>query len=238
MAAARDGSLSVAFGLGKYVNRNVMDAFAGVSRRHRAVDGAGQPQARADARGHRVGPDHLRDHRAAAAHPHRARAPTTSSPISFDVEIDERRPAGGRGPRDPRQPQPLPDRRRRRALPPERRRRPAGSRSRASGSRSTRRTWVGARDRSWGVRYGVGQPLGDLEEAPVPPGTSTLVLWMPVTMTRPTAARTRCSSTTSATTATAGRRAARRGRSSCPTVAARRSATSSRSSRSRTATGG
>ncbi|MGZ4758336.1 MAG: hypothetical protein ACXV95_04670, partial [Acidimicrobiales bacterium] len=32
MAAARDGSLSVAFGLGKYVNRNVMDAFAGVSR--------------------------------------------------------------------------------------------------------------------------------------------------------------------------------------------------------------
>src|SRR5580692_1856235 len=32
MAAARDGSLSVAFGLGKYVNRNVMDGFAGVSR--------------------------------------------------------------------------------------------------------------------------------------------------------------------------------------------------------------
>ena len=32
MAAARDGSLSVAFGLGKYINRDVMDAFAGVSR--------------------------------------------------------------------------------------------------------------------------------------------------------------------------------------------------------------
>src|SRR3954449_6635448 len=32
MAAARDGSLSVAFGLGKYINRNVMDGFAGVSR--------------------------------------------------------------------------------------------------------------------------------------------------------------------------------------------------------------
>ena len=39
--------------------------------------------------------------------------------------------------------------------------------------------------------------------------------------------RTRCSSTTSATTATAGRPAARRERSSCPTAAARRSATSS-----------
>src|SRR3954454_9040643 len=32
MAAARDGSASIAFGLGKYVNRDVMDGFAGVSR--------------------------------------------------------------------------------------------------------------------------------------------------------------------------------------------------------------
>jgi hypothetical protein len=45
--------------------------------------------------------------------------------------------------------------------------------------------WVGARDRSWGVRYGVGQPLGDLEPTPRPPGVSTYVLWMPVTMTKP-----------------------------------------------------
>src|SRR3954449_12086455 len=32
MACARDGAISLGFGLGKYVNRNVMDAFAGVSR--------------------------------------------------------------------------------------------------------------------------------------------------------------------------------------------------------------
>src|SRR5258708_12789950 len=32
MAAARDGSLQVAFGLGKYTNRNVLDGYAGVSR--------------------------------------------------------------------------------------------------------------------------------------------------------------------------------------------------------------
>jgi hypothetical protein len=32
MAAARDGSLQLAFGLGRYPNRNVMDAYAGVSR--------------------------------------------------------------------------------------------------------------------------------------------------------------------------------------------------------------
>src|SRR5881227_2515026 len=32
MAASRDGSLQVAFGAGKYTNRNVFDAYAGVSR--------------------------------------------------------------------------------------------------------------------------------------------------------------------------------------------------------------
>ncbi len=32
MAAARDGSLQLGFGLGKYTNRNVMDAYAGTSR--------------------------------------------------------------------------------------------------------------------------------------------------------------------------------------------------------------
>ena len=32
MAAARDGSLQLGFGLGKYTNRNVIDAYAGISR--------------------------------------------------------------------------------------------------------------------------------------------------------------------------------------------------------------
>src|SRR5436190_19815795 len=32
MAAAKDGSLQLGFGLGKYLNRNVMDAYAGISR--------------------------------------------------------------------------------------------------------------------------------------------------------------------------------------------------------------
>src|SRR3954453_16035869 len=32
MAAATDGSLQLGFGLGKYNNRNVMDAYAGISR--------------------------------------------------------------------------------------------------------------------------------------------------------------------------------------------------------------
>ena len=32
MAALRDGSIQAAFGMGKYANRNVLDAYAGVSR--------------------------------------------------------------------------------------------------------------------------------------------------------------------------------------------------------------
>ena len=32
MAAARDGSLQIGFGFGKYTNRNVVDAYAGVGR--------------------------------------------------------------------------------------------------------------------------------------------------------------------------------------------------------------
>jgi hypothetical protein len=45
-------------------------------------------------------------------------------------------------------------------------------------------TWVGARDRSWGVRYQVGAPIEDVEPTPVPEGAAGQVLWMPVTMFR------------------------------------------------------
>ncbi len=42
---ARDGAFQLAFGMGKYPNRGVLDAYAGVSRGRRAVDGAVEPQA-------------------------------------------------------------------------------------------------------------------------------------------------------------------------------------------------
>jgi len=183
MAAARDGSLSIAFGLGKYVNRNVMDAFAGVSRHteqwtvraSRVL--APMPEAT------EVGPityeiiEPLRRTRIALA-------PNAIVPISFDVVIDS-------------------------GVPPvveERETHVSRSRYRldaevvrfhqsgtaqgwvaVDGERVEvgETSWVGARDRSWGVRYGVGQPLDDIEATPPPPGTSTLVVWMPVTMTKP-----------------------------------------------------
>ena len=66
-----------------------------------------------------------------------ALAPSDVEPISFDIEIESDVPPGVEGPRDSREPQPLPARRRRGALPPERRRPAAGSPSRviASGRR-------------------------------------------------------------------------------------------------------
>jgi hypothetical protein len=41
-------------------------------------------------------------------------------------------------------------------------------------------TSVSTRDHSWGVRYQVGTPAGDIEDAARPAGVSTTVLWSPV----------------------------------------------------------
>jgi hypothetical protein len=183
MAAARDGSLSVAFGLGKYVNRNVMDAFAGISR------GTEQWTVRASRRlaptpeETIVGPiayeivEPLKRTRLALA-------PNESAPIAFDVVISSEVP-------------PMVEdreihtsRSRYRIDADVVRFHQAGVASgwvEVEGARVEldEATWVGSRDRSWGVRYGVGQPLDDIEATSIPPGVATYVLWMPVTMTRP-----------------------------------------------------
>jgi hypothetical protein len=183
MAAARDGSLSIAFGLGKYVNRDVMDGFAGVSR------GTEQWTVRAS---RRLAPDLERNEVGPIAYEitealHRTRyvlAPNDIVPISFDVEVDG-------------------------VVPPAMEEREVHiSRSRNRIDADIMRfhqagvargwvdvdgvltelddtSWVGARDRSWGVRYGVGLPLDDIEATSVPADTSGMFVWMPVAMTRP-----------------------------------------------------
>jgi hypothetical protein len=183
MAAARDGSLSVAFGLGKYVNRNVMDAFAGISR------GTEQWTVRSSRKlapwpeDTSVGPityeivEPLKRTRIALA-------PSDAAPISFDVVISSEVPPA------------VEDREihvsrsRYRVDADVVRFHQAGVASgwvEVDGVRSEvdEAGWVAARDRSWGVRYGVGQPLTDIEATPIPPGVSSYVIWMPVTMTKP-----------------------------------------------------
>jgi hypothetical protein len=182
MAAARDGSLSLAFGLGKYVNRNVMDGFAGVSR------GTEQWTVRAS---RRLSPELERTDVGPIGYEvveplRRTRyrlAPNDIVPISFDLEIDGVTPPAME----------------------EREIHISRSRSRidadiirfhqsglargwveVEGVRSEIDDggWVGARDRSWGVRYGVGVPPEDIEATPVPEDASGMFVWMPVTMTR------------------------------------------------------
>ena len=127
MAMARDGSLQLGFGLGKYTNRNVMDAYAGVSR------GIEQSTVRASRRlaptpthGHRADP--LRGARAAADDPVRAgRQRRAADRVRLGLRgVAARRvrgphPPAHRVPRD-RRPRPLPPDRHRLGLGRDRRR--------------------------------------------------------------------------------------------------------------------
>jgi hypothetical protein len=183
MAAARDGSLSMSFGLGKYINRDVMDGFAGVSR------GTEQWTVRAS---RRLAPDLERSEVGPISYEiveplRRTRyrlAPNDVVPISFDIEIEGLTPP----------------------TMEERETHISRSRSRIDadimrfhqsgvargwveldGDRTEidDERWVGGRDRSWGVRYGVGLPVEDVEQTSMPADTSGMFVWMPVTMTRP-----------------------------------------------------
>jgi hypothetical protein len=182
MAAARDGSLSVAFGLGKYINRNVMDGFAGVSRGSEQWTVRSSRRLSPELESNEVGPINYEIIEALRRTRYRLAA-TDIAPISFDIEIEGVAPPAME----------------------ERETHISRSRSRidadivrfhqsgvARGWVEVEGTrfevddlqWVGARDRSWGVRYGVGVPPDDIEAAPMPPDTSGMFVWMPVTMTR------------------------------------------------------
>lgn len=184
MVAARDGSLSIGFGFGKYVNRNVVDAYGGVSRgveqwtvrASRALDSA--------VNNIDVGPlsyeviEPLRQVRV------RLDA-TEQQPIAFDLLLDGLLPCM------------LEDREDRRTL--------TGYRHSANqiryhqtgvasgwielqGQRHqvTPEDWVMTRDHSWGLRPGVGAPLTDLQADPVDAvAPRILAIWNPLLFRNP-----------------------------------------------------
>jgi hypothetical protein len=180
MAAAKDGSLQLDFGIGKYTNRNVMDAFAGVSR------GSEQWTVRASRALHTapeetsVGPiryeviEPLR-------HVRFRLEPNDAQPISFEWNFES----------------PLP------AAVEEREHRRSRERFRVDedliryhqigvawgwveveGVRHEfeNRDWFSTRDHSWGVRLQVGVPGEDLAPRPEPEDLSVLVSWSPMLM--------------------------------------------------------
>jgi hypothetical protein len=181
MAAARDGSLSLAFGLGKYTNRNVMDGFAGVSRGTEQWTVRGSRRLAPDPERTEVGPV-----RYEVVEPlSRVRIGLAANdvvPVSFECEL--------RGV----------------VAPTVEEHETHVSRSRYRVDAEVVRfhqmgvaegwvevdgerheidevTWVAARDRSWGVRYGVGQPEDDVEPSGSLGEASGMTIWMPVTMT-------------------------------------------------------
>ena len=184
MVAARDGSLSIGFGFGKYVNRNVVDAYGGVSRgveqwtvrASRALDSA--------VNNIDVGP--LRYEVIEPLRQVRVRLDATDQqPIAFDLLLDGLLPCM------------LEDREDRRTLNGYRhsanqiRYHQTGVASgwiELQGQRHQVRPedWVMTRDHSWGLRPGVGAPLTDLQADPVDAvAPRILAIWNPLLFRNP-----------------------------------------------------
>lgn len=180
MALAADGSLQVGFGLGKYTNRNVMDAYAAISR------GIEQVTVRASRRltprpdTTVIGPISYE-----VLEPFRTvrfrLADNDCQPIAFDWTFEAIVPpqledrtfnrSGGRVSAD---------------LVRYHQTGVASGWVSVDGLRTeiAPERWVATRDHSWGVRYDVGQPALDLEPRQEPPGFSFAMIWCPVAMTR------------------------------------------------------
>ncbi len=182
MAAAKDGSLQLSLGLGKYTNRGVMDAFAGISRGveqwtvRASRELAPRPESTV------VGPvryeviEPLREVRFALD-------ASAALPISFEWVIS--------GPLPPSvESREVHISRDRYRIDADIIRYHHGGTARGwveiDGDRTELddRTWISTRDHSWGVRYQVGAPLADIAPVSQPEGTSAYVLWFPVVCER------------------------------------------------------
>lgn len=178
MAALKDGSVQLGFGMGKYTNRGVLDAYAGVSR------GVEQWTVRSS---RRLAPDVERTEtgpiRYEVLEPLQqvrfSLAPNDVVPIAFEWTFTGAVPTA------------LEEREHHRSRD--------GLRLDADIVRyhqiGTGHGWVevdgqryelddatcvSTRDHSWGVRYMVGAPVPDVEDAPRPTSVSTTVIWSPI----------------------------------------------------------
>ncbi len=187
MACAKDGSLQIGFGFGKYINRNVMDGYGGVSR------GAEQWTVRAsrrlspDPETTRIGPLHyevlepLKKVRVRLE-------PTPVQPIAFDLVFEGAVPCFLEDREDWRPTHGY------RYTAHQIRYHQTGVGSGWVGLEGKRtairpESWISTRDHSWGVRPDVGVAPSDLEHGQQPPNLSVLAIWNPILMQRPDGSR-------------------------------------------------
>jgi hypothetical protein len=187
MACARDGSVQVAFGLGKYPNRDVLDAYAGVSR------GVEQWTVRGS---RRLSPERDRS----TVGPVRCEVVEPLQVVRFALDENDVVPVSFDWTFEGAVPPALEHREVHRARD--------GGRIDANvvryhhigtahgwvsidGERSEfdTSTWVSTRDHSWGVRYMVGVPPTDVDASRRPGDVASLILWSPMLLERPDGSR-------------------------------------------------
>ena len=178
MAAAKDGSIQLAFGLGKYLNRNVMDGWAGISQGTKQWTVRASRELGADPETTIVGPI---EYEILEMSPKRiirfALKPNKEQPIAFEWIAESDIPPFA----EDREVHYSRDRLR---LNADVIRFHQSGTARGWVEIEGERTefdsgWVATRDRSWGVRYHVGKPLTDIIPAEIPKEVSIYALWFP-----------------------------------------------------------
>lgn len=182
MAMARDGSLQVGFGLGRYPNRNVLDAYAATSRGPEQITVRASRSLASAPEVNSVGPIHYE-----VVEPlRRVRfqlEPNDVQPIAFDLEFAAVVP--------PRLEERTHLRDQYRISADLVRYHQTGVASgwvQVDGARTEidPETWVCTRDHSWGVRYDVGPPPTDRGDTTAfPAGVGFMMIWCPALMERP-----------------------------------------------------
>jgi hypothetical protein len=185
MAAAKDGTLQLGFGLGKYPNRNVMDGYAGISR------GVEQRTVRAS---RRLAPDP----ETTVIGPIRYRVDVPLEAVTFFLEGNDTQPVSFEWHFQSIVPPVMEDRTHTRRgyrvgadLVRYHQIGVASGWVEVDGTRTeiSPDTWVSTRDHSWGVRYDVGLPPSDLEPGDPLAGLSFRMIWSPLAMERPDGSR-------------------------------------------------
>lgn len=182
MAMSRDGSLQIGFGLGRYPNRNVLDAYAAVSRGAEQLTVRASRSLASAAETTAVGPIHYEVLEPMERVRFRLDA-NDVQPIAFDIEFGAKVP--------PRLEERTFMRDQFRVSADLVRYHQTGvplGWIEVDGVRTTVEpdTWVSTRDHSWGVRYDVGPPAADRgDQNAFPSGVGFMMVWCPALLERP-----------------------------------------------------